>query len=565
MFLLDTRPPVAKASRDAPDGVLRPPDVVVKGAGAVIWKSGEKMAVQGQRAGSAGRFHRIVGGLLLAGSTVCGVALLPTPVSAAPTSVMFATHAAANNSWTEIAQSYNAGISPTTVSQGSPYRLTVAGANQIIPSTNGGVSVNFVDNIESIYPVPPGVTFVPGSIVAGNWTFTPVSGPTASGPLTVTFCATAGQAGCTATVPNGTTFLGPGGPLPYIEAGTGTAQFTAGGSLTTPAWSASFTTGTAGTVNQTVSEFQSSANLDPGSGTNLTVPVTAYPAVPVSVEPPGSGSGPTFQSATIASATVTPGSGGPTPSAGGSPRIFLSSNSNLINQQTIFITGTGFAPNQFGTVVECNLAANQPVSAGGPPSQPVGCTSASAGQFTADATGSFSTLFFRVHAGNIGDWETGLDSQGNFAATSAGAYPCPPTPTQVAAGVGCGIMADDSSGSHVTVPITVIGPGPATLGGIYPPLTTTQSVTLPSTAPSATTAATTSQSVTQRAVVATTSGAGTLPFTGVGSGLWLIGFAGMAALFVGYLTLTVYRRPRRLAADAWGSLARAFGADPGGR
>jgi len=535
--------------------------------GAVISRSGEKVAVTGHSAGSAGRNRWVVVPVLLAGSMAAGVAL-STPAGAAPVLVTFATHVAANHSWTELSQTYDASIYPATVSQGSSYKLTVAPSSQTIPSTHGGVSLNFVDNNQSIFPVPPGVSFIPGSIVAGSWTFTPVSGPPASGPMTVTYCTAVGQPGCTASVPDGTTFLGPGTPFPYLETATGTAQFTAGGSLTTPSWSASFRAGTAGTVNQSVSEFQSSVNLDLGSGTSLTVPVAAYPAVPVNVEPPGSGPGPSFQSSAIASTTVAAASGGPAPSPGGTPRIFLSSNSNLINQQTIFITGTGFAPNAFGSLVECNLASGQPLSSVGSPPLPVGCTSASAEQFTADASGSFSTLFFRVHAGNIGAWQTGLDSQGDPAATSAAAFPCPPTPAQVAAGVSCGIEAEDSSGSHVAVPITVIGPGPATLDGIYPPLTTTQSVTLPYTAQTATTTAATSQSVTQQAVAATTqastSATGTLAFTGVGDGLWLIGSAGLAALFVGYLTLTVYRRPRRLAADAWGSLARAFGAEPGG-
>ena len=256
--------------------------------------------------------------------------------------------------------------------------------------------------------------------------------------------------------------------------------------------------------------------------------------------------------------------------------VKVSSTTGLINQQTVWVTGTGFAPAATGRVVECNLDPGQPTMTLGSEKLPVGCTAPGASTFTVGADGTVDVRFFRISTGNVGALLSGLDSNGTSAATDAAAYPCPPTPAQQAANISCGITVSDSTGNAVTVPISLIGPGAPASGGYNLPPPAYQTVTLPPTStpplpnPVPRPAST---SVTQGVVVTTGTPAGTsslpyssapstLAYTGAGRGLWLIGGAGVALLFLGYLFLTIYRRPRQLLADTGRSVARAFGAGP---
>jgi len=257
--------------------------------------------------------------------------------------------------------------------------------------------------------------------------------------------------------------------------------------------------------------------------------------------------------------------------------VQVSTTTGLINQQTVWVTGTGFAPGATGRIVECNLDPGQPTVTLGSEKLPAGCTAPGASTFTVAADGTVDVRYFRVSTGNLGALQSGLDSNGTSAATDAAAYPCPPTPAQLAANISCGITVSDGGGNAVTVPISLIGPGAPASGGYNFPPPVYQTVTLPpiSTQPPLPNpvpppAAT---SVTQGVVATTgtpaatsslpyTSAPSTLAYTGAGRGLWLIGGAGVVLLFLGYLFLTIYRRPRQLLADTGHSVARAFGAGP---
>ena len=174
---------------------------------------------------------------------------------------------------------------PASVPQGNNITISLPGSSQVVPTSQSNVPVNFIYGLQTLVPVPPQSTFVAGSIVAGNWSFTDTSNVTTTGPLTVTRVHGPIAGTCTATAPNGTTFLGPGTSTPYLEATTGTAQFTAGGTLTLPGWSFDVTASGVGSIVSTVSEFDTGANIN--LGVNVPVNLLTYPAAPVSACLPG--------------------------------------------------------------------------------------------------------------------------------------------------------------------------------------------------------------------------------------------------------------------------------------
>lgn len=168
---------------------------------------------------------------------------------------------------------------PANVAAGQKLTISVAGSSQNVPTSQSGVPVNYISGLKTLIPVPPNSTFVAGSIVGGSWSFTPAGGSATTGALTVTECTGAGT-GCTATAPS-STFLGPGTTTPYLEATTGTTQFTAGGKLTLPTWSFQVTAGNSGSIQSTVSEFDTTASINL-AGTNIPISLSTYPATTVS-------------------------------------------------------------------------------------------------------------------------------------------------------------------------------------------------------------------------------------------------------------------------------------------
>lgn len=227
---------------------------------------------------------------------------------------------------------------PANVAPGGKITISVAGSSQDVPTSQSGVPVNYISGLKTLIPVPPNSTFVSGSIVGGDWSFTPAGGSATTGALTITECTGPGT-GCTATAPS-STFLGPGTSTPYLEATTGSTQFTAGGKLTLPTWSFQVTAGNSGSIQSTVSEFDTTASINL-AGTNIPISLATYPAVTVSgclATPAVCTSQPAYKFQPIATTTI--GSSGATTTVPSSSTT-ASSGTNGGATTTTLAAGTG--------------------------------------------------------------------------------------------------------------------------------------------------------------------------------------------------------------------------------
>jgi len=317
-----------------------------------------------------------VGGALAV--TAGGLTLLSaTPASAAVTTTNFASYVSLNGSVAALSQTADASIAPiapaTSIVAGSNYTLSAAGGTQVIPLSNAGIPVIYASNNNNEYALPPGVTFVSAS--NGSYTFTPSVGSTVTGTEQVTYCdpaVTPMPAACTGTASGGK-FLNTYASSPYIEVGTGSTQFSAGGTLTTTSWSATFaTTGsTPTTLNQTWDEFQTTAEIYLG-GAPVAANINGYPVASTyagcSTAPC---SMPAYQPSVIATASVTQPPQAPvlqpqsaTVSGGqcttinalaGATEVSDTPNPASVTVVTAPTSGTATA-NANGTVTYCNAA-----------------------------------------------------------------------------------------------------------------------------------------------------------------------------------------------------------------
>ena len=313
------------------------------------------------RAGRRGRTVAAVAGAIALASG--GAVWLVTGASSASATTISETFAGSGPTGPLELQLSETIDQPANAAPGQKITITVPGSTQDVPTTQSIATVNYISGLKTLIPVPPNSTFVAGSIVAGDWSFTPSGGSATTGALTVTECTGPGT-GCTATTPNGTTFQGPGTSTPYLEATTGTAQFAAGGKLTLPTWSFQVTAGNSGSIQSTVSEFDTNANISISSlgVSGLNVPVAGYPAAPVAGCLPNPPAGSTCTQAAYKFqpiATTTIGSSGaattvpsssttaPTSSTGGgsSTTVATTSGSSAATGSTPTATGTGALAN----------------------------------------------------------------------------------------------------------------------------------------------------------------------------------------------------------------------------
>lgn len=226
----------------------------------------------------------------------------------------------------------------------------------------------------------------------------------------------------------------------------------------------------------------------------------------------------------------------------------------------VTVTATNLLPNDLGSILECNTAANQPTVTFVGTAIPVGCSGAAAHIFTSSASGGESTKF-TILAGVIGPPTSGTDSAGHDAAADAKNFPCPPTGS--ANGSGCAIVvgdeapaagpaqgaaqpaaADPSGGDQVVVPVAFSsnpGTSPGGGGGGTSPGGGGGS-TSPSGGGGASTAANSSTS----SGTGTSTSSGSLAFTGPGAGLWLLAGMGMVLIGFGCLVMAYGDVPRRL-------------------
>ena len=225
-----------------------------------------------------------------------------TPGPNNPVTLNFATYTA--GMWGVTSTGANWGASSPTAAYGSNFSFVSAASSQVIPTTDSGVTVNYITATEQIFPLPAGTTFV-SATAAGPGTYSggPSSNPSGSFPVAITSC-TAPSAACTATTAPTADFLG-STPGPYVEIGLGSAQVPAGATLKLPEVTVTLTGTSAETVNWTESEFQTSANITI-FGMTLTAPVKGYPTAATTV--PSAGPAPALLNPppTLASVVVNP-------------------------------------------------------------------------------------------------------------------------------------------------------------------------------------------------------------------------------------------------------------------
>jgi hypothetical protein len=180
-------------------------------------------------------------------------------------------------------------------------------------------------------------------------------------------------------------------------------------------------------------------------------------------------------------------------SAAGS--ITVMPNTGVTAGTSVTVSGSGFAANSTGTVIECSAAPGQPtIGVLGNP-VPVSCTNPLAHVITTNASGDFTTTFTIVQ-GVTGPPATGTDSGGGDAATDAAAFPCPPTAAQHAAGVTCVIAFGDLAGERAIAPILFAGEEPPTTTTSSSSTTASSSTTFATTTTTASTTTTTASTTT---------------------------------------------------------------------
>jgi hypothetical protein len=226
--------------------------------------------------------------------------------------------------------------------------------------------------------------------------------------------------------------------------------------------------------------------------------------------------------------------------ASASPALAVNPDTDLTNGETVTVTASGMHANAYGSVLECNLAKDEPTVQVEGNAVPVGCTNPLQTITSTDGSGGF-TKSFVVRTGTIGPPAQGTDSAGNPASADAAKYPCPPTPAQQAAGTTCDIVYGDTAGDQATTPLqfaTGATPDSVAVGG--------------GSGTAAPAGLGTASSTSGRAGGGGGTGAsGTLAFTGAGSGMaWLAG-TGLALLATGtLLTAAIGLRRRRRAAPS---------------
>ena len=288
-----------RAHRDGLDGT--------EGSGGVASACRTARGKGPKRAGGtrAGRFAVAATAVAAAASGV-GYAVLssasPTPT---PTALNF-TYAGPTGFGQQTLT--GAASSPTTANQGSTFAISIPGGSQVVPTTDSGVAVNYIDDTNQYYEIPSGSTYV-SAVASGNLSWSGGTNPSlpasGSAPLTVIECTTATQTGCDASnnTPLSTAggsysgFAGPDPTFPYLEVSTGSTQIPAGATLVTPGVTVNLTaSGAAGTaLDWAEFEFKTAANITL-FGTSITATILGWPSAGLystTTAPPCDGKTPT--------------------------------------------------------------------------------------------------------------------------------------------------------------------------------------------------------------------------------------------------------------------------------
>lgn len=225
---------------------------------------------------------------------------------------------------------------------------------------------------------------------------------------------------------------------------------------------------------------------------------------------------------------VTSGPKATTAAAG--PKLTVTPDTNLTNDEKVTATGSGMAAGAYGALIECNQANGEPTVQVEGNAVPVGCTNPLSTIQVTSSSGTF-TATFTIKTGDIGPPASGTDSAGDSASTDAAKYPCPPTPAQQAAGATCDLSYGDTSGDQVSTPL---GFAAASSPGVSAPGPTT-----PSSAASSSSSGTAGSSVGASGQPATAAGGttGSLAYTGIGPGVQQLAISGLVLLVTGSLLI----------------------------
>jgi len=261
-----------------------------------------------------------------------------------------------------------------------------------------------------------------------------------------------------------------------------------------------------------------------------------------------------------------------------SGNLVLSDSTDLVQAQVIQVAGSGLTPGTYGYILECNDTPGEPtVSVGAPFDQqiPIGCSAPSLKHIVMVSSSGTLKTDYEVHLSRKNGPPCSYysvfgpcarhDSAGMRARADAQNFPCPPSPAQQAAGVGCSLVFYDAAHDVVSTPISFLGgAGPPPKGGAgggsggtLPTTPTTSAGTSP-TSPTTSPAGVSSggggagggsggggASTGSRPSGSVTAPSSSLAFTGLGTGGKVLAVAG-ALLVLGGLVL-LFVNLRRLA------------------
>jgi hypothetical protein len=267
--------------------------------------------------------------------------------------------------------------------------------------------------------------------------------------------------------------------------------------------------------------------------------------------------------------------------------LVASPHGGIKQGEVVTVTGTGLAASSYGYVIECNDTPGEPTVLVRPPFDqriPVGCSPPNLKYIVStSSTGSLSTTI-KVHVSRnlgppcsiesvFGPCGGVPDSAGFRPRADAQNYPCPPSPAQQAAGVGCSLVFYDTAHQQVSTPITFLNLGPPAktpptpVTTPSPPLTTPVTTPAPAPAPASGTtptpaanpggAVTPSPALTSKSTGGGTgssadpgatapgtvaASSGSLAFTGLGPIGKMLGVLGAVLLVLGLIMLFVNMR-----------------------
>ncbi|MDQ1361223.1 MAG: hypothetical protein QOJ44_1600 [Acidimicrobiaceae bacterium] len=159
------------------------------------------------------------------------------------------------------------------------------------------------------------------------------------------------------------------------------------------------------------------------------------------------------------------------------PTVVVTPNGGLSTGNQVQVNGSGFTPGSPWLAIECNVTPGEPTGGIAAPNLPVGCAQATAVPSQSPFYGyypgpsQFPTSSVTDPSGAM-NTPLGI-AEGNIGGTmQSAAYPCPPSPANVAAGGSCAVLVEDGAGMQATSPIGITGPVPV------PTLTVTPSTGL---------------------------------------------------------------------------------------